>query len=198
MSVGKLIATPELRAMFDAWFAKFAAPGMCNPEDQSPTVTTEPTDDVTERDARSLPSASTTPSTALVRGRLGDPKLGRHNGLPVTVIVTATMQDLQSRTGHGRDRGRHPASRFSDLIRMSTPAYHYLAVFDGVTGKALWLGSNKRIATGDQRIILLAKDRGCTRPGVTPPATGAKFITSMNGAKGGQHQHRQTHPGLHA
>ena len=37
MSVGKLVATPELRAEFDAWFAKFAAPGMCNPADQTPS-----------------------------------------------------------------------------------------------------------------------------------------------------------------
>ena len=32
MGVGKLTATPELRAMLDAWLAKFAAPGMCNPD----------------------------------------------------------------------------------------------------------------------------------------------------------------------
>jgi hypothetical protein len=55
MSVGKLIASPELRAMFDAWFAKFAALGMCNPADQTPTVSTEPTHEVALRDARSLP-----------------------------------------------------------------------------------------------------------------------------------------------
>ena len=28
---------------------------MCNPEDQTPTVTSEPTEEVAERDARSLP-----------------------------------------------------------------------------------------------------------------------------------------------
>ncbi|WP_139818460.1 DUF222 domain-containing protein, partial [Mycobacterium celatum] len=32
MSIAKLTATPELRANLDAWFARFAAPGMCNPE----------------------------------------------------------------------------------------------------------------------------------------------------------------------
>ena len=31
MSVGKLTTTPELRAMVDAWFAKFAAPGDVQP-----------------------------------------------------------------------------------------------------------------------------------------------------------------------
>lgn len=45
MSTGRLIATPELRALLEAWCAKFAAPGMCNPDDQNPTVTDEPTQD---------------------------------------------------------------------------------------------------------------------------------------------------------
>ena len=36
MSIGKLIATPELRANLDAWLARFAAPGVCNPDDQPP------------------------------------------------------------------------------------------------------------------------------------------------------------------
>ena len=57
----------------------------------------------------------------------------------------------------------------TDVIRMATHAYHYLALFDGVTGQALWLGRSKRIATGDQRIVLHAKDRGCTRPGCDAP-----------------------------
>ena len=30
MSIGKLVASPELRANLDAWLARFAAPGMCN------------------------------------------------------------------------------------------------------------------------------------------------------------------------
>jgi len=38
MSVGKLVASPELRANLDAWLARFAAPGMCNPGDESPCV----------------------------------------------------------------------------------------------------------------------------------------------------------------
>ncbi|BBY61127.1 hypothetical protein MSAR_42630 [Mycolicibacterium sarraceniae] len=46
---------------------------------------------------------------------------------------------------------------------------HYLALFDGVKGRALWLGRTKRNACADQRIILHAKDRGCTRPGCDAP-----------------------------
>ena len=166
MSVGKLVADPELRAGLDAWLAKFAAPGMCNPSDENPTTT--PSDEVAGRDARSYGQRQHDALKALVRGQLGDPKLGQHNGLPVTVIITATLQDLQNKTGHGVTAAGQPVP-IPDVIRMSAHSYHYLALFDGVNGRALWLGRTKRIASADQRIILHAKDRGCTRPGCDAP-----------------------------
>jgi hypothetical protein len=52
MSIGKLVASPELRANLDAWLARFAAPGMCNPDDQMPCVTGEPDQDVANKDLR--------------------------------------------------------------------------------------------------------------------------------------------------
>ncbi|APE18795.1 HNH endonuclease signature motif containing protein [Mycolicibacterium pallens] len=146
MSVGKLVADPELRAMLDAWLAKFAAP--------------EPDD------LRSHPQRQHDALAALVRGRLGDPKLGQHNGLPVTMIVTTTLQELQAGAGHAVTAGG-TLIPITDMIRMATPANHYLAVFDGVTGQSLWLGRSKRLASADQRIMLLAKYRGCTAPGCT-------------------------------
>lgn len=54
----------------------------------------------------------------------------------------------------------------ADLIRMASHAYHYLSIFDG-QGRPLWLGRTKRLASADQRIVLHARDRGCTRPGCT-------------------------------
>ncbi|AQT82899.1 maturase [Mycolicibacterium litorale] len=166
MSVGKLIADPQLRAMLDAWFAKFAAPGVCNPADQSPSLA--PTPDEAERDLRSHGQRQHDALTALVRGQLGDPKLGQHNGLPVTVIVSATLHDIQARTGQAVTASGTLVP-IPDVIRMATHAYHYLALFDGVTGRALWLGRTKRVASADQRIVLHAKDRGCTRPGCDAP-----------------------------
>ncbi len=162
----ELIADPELRAELDAWFAKFAAPGMCNPADDNPTV--NPSDEVKERDLRSCGQRQHDALKALVRGQLGDPKFGQHNGLPVTVIATATVQDLQTKTGHAVTAGG-TLLPIPDLIRMATHAYHYLGLFDGVNGRASWLGRTKRIASADQRIILHAKDRGCTRPGCDAP-----------------------------
>ncbi|KDF00148.1 maturase [Mycolicibacterium aromaticivorans JS19b1 = JCM 16368] len=146
MSVGKLIADPTLRGMLDAWLAKFAAP---EPED-----------------TRSHAQRQHDALAVLVRRQLGDPKLGKHNGLPVTMIVTTTLQDLASGAGHGVTAGG-TLLPISDLLRMATPTYNYLAVFDGVTGQSLWLGRSKRLASADQRIMLLGKYRGCTAPGCT-------------------------------
>ncbi|ORB52971.1 HNH endonuclease signature motif containing protein [Mycolicibacterium rhodesiae] len=166
MSVGRLIADPELRALLDGWFTKFAAPGVCNPADQSPTVT--PSEEVADGDVRSHAQRQHDALTALVRGQLGDPKLGQHNGLPVTVIASATLQDLQNKTGHAVT-ATGTLLPIPDVIRMATHAYHYLALFDRVNGQALWLGRTKRIATADQRIMLHNKERGCTRPGCDAP-----------------------------
>ena len=110
MSVGKLVASPELRANLDAWLARFAAPGMCNPDDQNPCVTGEPDQDLASKDSAATPSANTMPLNALVRGQLGDPKLGVHNGLPVTVIVSTTLQELSAARRAGRDRRRDTAA----------------------------------------------------------------------------------------
>jgi hypothetical protein len=163
-----LIATPELRAMLDAWAAKFAAPGMCNPDDQTPTVTGEPSQEVVDRDARSHAQRQHDALAALVRGRLGDPGLGSHNGLPVTVIVSATLEQMHTGTGVGVAAGG-ALLPMRDVIRMASHAWHYLCVFDTHTERPLYLGRSKRIASPDQRIVLHSRDRGCTAPGCDMP-----------------------------
>ena len=168
MSHGRLWATPALRAELDALFAKLAAPGMCNPSDQTPQVEGEPTPEQADADRRSVGQRQHDALSALARGALGDPKLGRHNGLPVTLIVSATLQDLQDKAGVGVTAGG-TLLPISDVIRMASHSYHYLTIFDTVTGRALWLGRTKRIASADQRIVLHNRDRGCTHPGCTVP-----------------------------
>lgn len=168
MSVGRLVATPELRAMLEAWLAKFAAPGMCNPDDESPTVSGDPSQQVADRDTRSHAQRQHDALAALVRGQLGDPKLGQHNGLPVSVIVSATLDQLQEGAGVAVTAGGTLVP-VSDLIRMASHAWHYLAVFDQHTERAIYLGRSRRIASVDQRVVLHAKDRGCTAPGCDVP-----------------------------
>ncbi len=168
MSIGKLVASPELRANLDAWLARFAAPGICNPDDQTPCVDGEPSEESASRDLRSPAQRQHDALNALVRGQLGDPKLGLHNGLPVTVIVSTTLRELTSGTGRAVTGGG-TLLPMRDVIRMARHAYHYLAVFDEHSSRPLYLGRSRRIASPDQRVVLYAKDRGCTHPGCDVP-----------------------------
>jgi Domain of unknown function (DUF222) len=168
MSIGKLVASPELRANLDAWLARFAAPGMCNPDDQTPCVEGEPGEESARGDLHSPAQRQHDALNALVRAQLGDPKLGVHNGLPVTVIVSTTLQELTSAAGRAVTGGG-TLLPMRDLIRMASHAYHYLAVFDEHSSRPLYLGRSRRVATPDQRIVLYAKDRGCTHPGCDVP-----------------------------
>ncbi len=168
MSVGKLIASPELRANLDVWLARFAAPGMCNPDDQTPCADGEPTNEAARGDLRTPAQRQHDALNALVRGQLGDPKLGVHNGLPVAVIVSTTLQELTSGTGRAVTGGG-TLLPMRDVIRMASHAYHYLAVFDEHSSRPLYLGRTRRVASPDQRVVLYAKDRGCTHPGCDVP-----------------------------
>jgi hypothetical protein len=57
---------------------------------------------------------------------------------------------------------------------MGAHAHHYLAVFDGATGAALDLFRTKRTASPEQRIMLIAKQGGCTKPGCIVGAYGCQ------------------------
>jgi hypothetical protein len=104
-----------------------------------------------------------------LRHTLASGTLGTHRGLPVTAIVTMTLKDLDAACGYAMTA---TGSRVSirDAIRMASHAHHYLTVFDD-NGRALYLGRSKRIASADQRIVLIARDRGCSFPSCTRPAT---------------------------
>ena len=93
---------------------------------------------------------------------------GQHRGLPVTLIVTTTLSELQQAAGWARTggTGRLP---MRDVIRMAGEAIHYLAVFDDHSERPLYLGRAKRLATADHRIICYARDRGCTKPDCFAP-----------------------------
>jgi hypothetical protein len=184
MSVGKLIASPELRANLDAWLSRFAAPGMCNPDDEIPCFTGEPDDERARRDMRSPAQRQHDALNALVRGQLGDPKLGQHNGLPVTVIVSTTLQELTAGVGRAVTGGG-TLLPMRDVIRMARHAYHYLAVFDEHSSRPLYLGRSRRIATPDQRVVLYAHDRGCSYPGCDAPGYWCEVHHCAEWAAGG-------------
>lgn len=173
MSRVVLWATPALRAELEAWMAKFAAPGMANPADRTPLAEGEPSQAQADADTRTVAQRQHDALSLLLRSQLGNPTLGRHNGLPVTVIVSASIQDLHAKAGLAHTGGTTMLP-MSDLIRMAGHAYHYLRIFDEISGRTLWLGRTKRIASADQRIVLHERDRGCTFPGCAVPGYGCQ------------------------
>lgn len=122
-------------------------------------------------------------------------ELGTHRGIPVTIIVTTTLAELDqaaratvdpsvpmpgpARTGGG---SRLP---MRDLIAMAGNGIHYLAVFDDHSDRPLYLGRSTRIASLDQRIICHGRDKGCTRPGCAVPGYRCEVMHSPDWNLGG-------------
>jgi Domain of unknown function (DUF222) len=156
--------TPEARATLEAVLAKLAAPGMANPDDDTPCVDGSPNEQAVEKDTRSMSQRQHDALNAALRGVLASGQLGHHNGLPASIIVTTTLADLEAAAGTGLTGGG-TILPMSDVIRLARHAHHYLAIFD--KGKALALYHTKRLASPGQRIVLFAKDRGCSAPGCT-------------------------------
>ena len=158
--------TPEARATLDAVLAKLAAPGMCNPSDATPCVDGTPAQDAIEHDARSTAQRNHDALTAAGRALLASGDLGQHNGLPATIIVTTTLRELEAGAGKALTGGG-TLLPMGDVIRMASHAHHYLCIFD--KGQAIALYHTKRLASPGQRIVLHAKDRGCSFPDCDVP-----------------------------
>ncbi len=158
--------TPEARATIDAVFAKLAAPGMCNPADDQPCISGTPSHAAIQADTRSTGQRHHDALLAAARALLASGDLGQNNGLPTSIIVTTTLGELEKGAGRGLTGGG-TLLPMSDVIRLGSHAHHFLAIFD--KGKALALYHTKRLASPAQRIVLHARDRGCTFPGCTIP-----------------------------
>ena len=110
---------------------------------------------------------------AIGRNALQSGELGQHNGLPTSIIIRTTLQDLESRAGVGTTGGG-TLMPIKDVIRLAGHAHHWLAIFDNATGQALDLFRTKRVASPAQRIMLIARDGGCTKPCCPVPAYGSQ------------------------
>lgn len=154
--------SPELRATVEAIEAKLGAPGMCNPDDETPVVDEQPTEEAARHDLRSKPQRFHDALLVGLRALLMSGKLGQHNGLPTSIVVTTTLKELEAAAGRGLTGGG-TILPMSDVIRLASHARHYLAIFDD--GKALALYHTKRLANAAQRLVMYAKHRGCTFPG---------------------------------
>ena len=73
--------TPEARATVEAVWAKAAAPGLCNPDDDTPIVDGPADEDAERRDTRSPAQRNHDGLNAALRALLASGKLGQHNGV---------------------------------------------------------------------------------------------------------------------
>ena len=146
---------------------------MCNPDDDEPCVSGTPSQEQIDNDHRTLAQRQHDALLAIGRNALESGELGQHNGLPTSIIIRTTLQDLESRAGVGTTGGG-TLMPIKDVIRLAGHANHWLAVFDKATGQALDLFRAKRTASPAQRIMLIARDGGCTKPCCPVPAYGSQ------------------------
>lgn len=163
--IGGLV-TPELRAAIEAMVAKLAEPGACNPDDETPVVDAIPDEDAVRRDTRSQAQRNHDAFLAGMRGLLASGELGQHNGLPVSIVVTTTLTDLEAAAGKALTAGGTLVP-MSDVIRWAGHAHHYLAIFHN--GRSLALHHTQRFASPAQRIMLYANSCNSRAPSTGMP-----------------------------
>jgi hypothetical protein len=157
---------PEAAALLDVVRAKGAAPGANLSED--PGAGDLDTTGPQAKDVRSTAQRDHDAFKAALHAAVGSGALGQLNGIPATIVVSTTLEELESGAGYA-DTGGGTRLPMRDVIRLAARSRHYLAVFDGHTEEVLYLGRAKRCATTAQRLALFARDKGCTRPGCTAP-----------------------------
>ncbi|MGW4243908.1 DUF222 domain-containing protein [Nocardia sp. NPDC004722] len=192
--------TPELRAYLDAFLAKYARPGMCNIDDVEPLALSEKAFDsktleeaarrdrrdagqrthdalfallqpVAAVDTHTTATESTDSADAAEVSESASPAagFGQHRGLKTQVILTMSLADLERGAGLASTAtGGHVS--INEALKMAAGSRPVLAVLDP-HGIPLFLGRGKRLASPGQRLALIARDKGCTRPGCDAPAS---------------------------
>ncbi|MFE3226885.1 DUF222 domain-containing protein [Nocardia sp. NPDC059228] len=167
--------TPELRALLAAVFAKLARPGMCNIDDAKSVAATVKVVDskvleaAARRDRRDAGQRTHDALFALLQPGIDPAKLGSHRGLPVQAILTMSVADLERGAGVATTASGGHVS-IDEALKLAEGTRPVLAVLDA-DGLPLYLGRCQRLATPAQRLALIARDRGCTRPGCDAPAS---------------------------
>ncbi len=168
-------------------------PGCVTPPTTTPCVSGTPSQAaIAGRHPQRLGSATTTPCSPPPARCLASGELGQHNGLPASIIVTTTLQELEAGAGRGLTGGG-TLLPMSDVIRLGSHAHHYLAIFDN--GKALALYHTKRLASPAQRSCC-TRDRGCTFPGCTMPGLPVRSPPRRPLRHQPRHRHQRPHLGL--
>jgi len=171
---------PATRALLDTVLSKWAAPGYNNPDDElsprgsldTPNVDPALLAECAGRDGRTQEMRNHDALNALLRWVIAAGNLGEHNGLPVHVIVTMTLQQLEQETGLASTAtgGVIPVE---DVLRMAQVRHNYLTLLD-LDGRPLFFARSIRNGSRDQRMALFACEGGCTGPSCGTPAAGSQ------------------------
>ncbi|WP_235747373.1 HNH endonuclease signature motif containing protein [Nocardia coffeae] len=180
---------PVLRALLDPVLAKYARPGVGNPDDPaSPRADVDGADPTliaaaAQRDSRTA-AQRTHDAFALLLGELVDTsKLGSHRGIPVTTVLTMRVEDVERLSGVATTATGGTVA-VTEALRLAERSRPYLAVFDH-GGLPLHLGRMRRLASSAQRLSLIAALSGCSRPGCDAPASLCAVHHVRDFSKGG-------------
>lgn len=182
--------TPQARAVWEPVLAKFARPGMCNGSDPaSPGIAVGDNVDshvleaAARRDTRSAAQRNHDAFAALLGADIDAGKLGSHRRLPVELILTMSVTDLEQGAGVATTATGGDLS-IAQALKLAGNTRPLLAVLDSA-GMPLYLGRSPRLASPAQRLALIASERGCTRPGCDSPASMCAVHHVTDWAKGG-------------
>ncbi|MFE3000281.1 DUF222 domain-containing protein [Nocardia sp. NPDC059246] len=96
-------------------------------------------------------------------------ELGSHRGMRVQPVLTMSLADVERGAGVATtSTGGHVS--IHEALEMAQGTRPVLAVLDA-NEIPLYLGRCERLATSGQRLALIARDKGCTRPGCDAPAS---------------------------
>jgi hypothetical protein len=135
---------PVLRALLDSFLAKYARPGVGNPDDPaSPGADMDHADPAVieaaaQRDTRSAEQRTHDALTLLLSDLVDTDRLGSHREIPVTTVLTMTVEHLERLSGAVTTAtgGTVP---IGDALKLAERSRPYLEVFDHA-GLPLHLG----------------------------------------------------------
>ncbi|WP_330183482.1 HNH endonuclease [Nocardia sp. NBC_01503] len=189
--------TPALRAVLDPMLAKWARPGVCNPEDtDSPRSTADAADRgvlaaAAKRDGRTAAQRNHDALLGFLRFGVDPAMLGSHRGLPVAAVLSMSVADVERGAGIATTAtgGTLSVSEALRLAATATDSSTFVAVLDKA-GAPIHLARVRRTSTASRgkaaRTTGAASGAACsatpvTTRGATPAAVGAVSASPASG-----------------